>query len=105
MFPAALSSSHLVPHLQIVVVLSFLITKTISEAVSPLLSPYDVQIGGESIRIITSRIESMRRQGGAINISPSCQSSVRMTLAMLVEPLGLGILPPQGWTEMERGCL
>ena len=48
-FPAPLSSSHLVPHLQVVVVLSFLITKTISEAVSPLLSPYDVQIGGKAL--------------------------------------------------------
>ena len=81
-------------HLQIVVVLSFLITKTISEAVSPLLSPYDVQIGGESIRIITSRIESMQRHSGAINISPSAQSFARMRLAMLVEALSLGILPP-----------
>ena len=63
MFPAALSSSHLVPHLQIVVVLSFLITKTISEAVSPLLSPYDVQIGEKALGL--SLLES-KACGGTV---------------------------------------
>ena len=85
------------------VVLSFLITKTISEAVSPLLSPYDVQIGGESIRILKLKVFSARVVKSTSLHSP--RTLVRMTLAVLVEHLGLGILPPQGWTEMERGCL
>ena len=85
------------------VVLSFLITKTISEAVSPLLSPYDVQIGGESIRILKLKVLSARVVKSTSLHSP--RTLVRMTLAMLIEALGLGILPPRGWTEMERGCL
>ena len=85
------------------VVLSFLITKTISEAVSPLLSHYDVQIGGESIRILKLKIFSARVVQSTFLYWP--KTFARMTFAMLIEALGLGILPPRGWTEMERGCL
>ena len=37
--------------------LRLVITKTISEAVSPLLSPYDVQIGGKALGLSLHQLQ------------------------------------------------
>ena len=50
------------------VVLRLVITKTISEAVSPLLSPYDVQIEGKALGLSLHQLQVFSgRQGGEIN--------------------------------------
>ena len=89
-------------YLWCVVVLRLVITKTISEAVSPLLSPYDVQIGGKALRLSLHQLQVFSgRQGGETN-NYGTVHSFWIALALLQEAPSLHLLTLGGWPEMER---